>query len=52
MNPNAYQRLSMGWGIPAGDPRFFERVASDLRRAELHKKAVTRRQKAKRGGKR
>ena len=52
MNPDVYPvKLSMGWGVPdyTSDAT---RATKALRREELHRRAVTRRQKAKRGGKR
>lgn len=52
MNPNAHPvPLSMGWGFPATESHA-ETTARQARRAALHTRAVARRRKAKKGGRR
>ena len=53
MNPDLYpEQLAMGWGLPVYGPSHAEQTRRTRRREELHRRAVDRRRKAKRGGKR
>jgi|GEM_PF-3704881 len=49
---DTYGPLAMGWGLLNGMDSLADRQARAARREELHRKAVARRRKAKRGGKR
>lgn len=47
-----YGQLAMGWGLLTSSESYAEKQARIQRRQDLHAKAVARRRKAKRGGKR
>jgi len=49
---DVYGPLAMGWGLLNGTDSSAARQAREARRDDLHRKAVARRRKAKRGGKR